>query len=291
MKGVGSIVYILSIVAEMVDEERYRPKAVQAIQQITDDKIISDETYDIVEGSAGTLLGLLAYYDRFGDKDVLNRAVSCGNHLLRERTSILDHRVWKTVQDSPYTGFAHGSSGIAYALCRLGVTADESRFIQAAQEAMSFEAALFSPDQMNWKTSAKSSNCLDRWCHGRTGIALSRIGIADELGDESLLSDAEAALYRTAQATPSPYDNVCCGNFGRIEALLHGSQYTDLDRSAATELAGRCLARWERDNEVHLPGHDSSFVNPTFFNGLSGVAYTLLRLKHYDELPCVLLLE
>ncbi len=291
MKGVGSPVYALSVAAELVDEETYRPKARKAIRQVTREKIADDDTFDVVEGSAGTLLALLAYYDRFGDEEALNRALVCGERLLQGRMVAGDYRVWKTTQDTPSTGFAHGSSGIAYALGRLGAAADEPRFIEAAHEALSFESELFSSNQTNWMESPEYPDYQDRWCHGRTGIALSRIGLAKELGDESLLVDAEAALSETANATPAPFDNVCCGNFGRVEALIEGSRHTDLDRTTATELAGRCLARRDRDGALALPGHDSSFVNPTFFNGLSGVVYTLLRSQEPDTLPCALLLE
>lgn len=292
INGSGSVVYALSVVAELVDEDTYRPVAMTAVKQITEADIWADDTFDVMEGSAGMLLGLLAYYDRFGDETALTRALACGERLLDGRVSVGDAHVWETVdQNAPCTGFAHGSSGIAYALSRLGVTADEPRFIEAAREALSFESRLFSSTRTNWQDTVEHTDFQDRWCHGRTGIALSRLGMADDLEDETLLADAEAALTATASATPAPYDHLCCGNFGRVEALLAGSQRTDLERTAATELASRCLARRDWNGALSLQGHDSSFVNPTFFNGLSGVVYTLLRLGNCDTLPCVLLLE
>lgn len=59
----------------------------------------------------------------------------------------------------------------------------------------------------------------------------------------------------------------------------------------ARELAGRCLARHEQDGEFALLGRTWSAGNPGFFKGLSGAAYTLLRLRNPDELPSVLLFE
>jgi type 2 lantibiotic biosynthesis protein LanM len=292
INGNGSVVYVLSTVAELVDEDAYRTDAMKAVKQITEADIQADDTFDVMEGSAGTLLGLLAYYDRFGDEKALKRALVCGERLLEGRTTVEDAHVWETTdQNALSTGFAHGSSGIAYALSRLGTTADEPKFVEAAREALSFESRLFSSMRTNWQDSVEGAKFQDRWCHGRTGIALSRLGMADELGDETLLADAKAALAATASATLAPYDHLCCGNFGRVEALLAGSRRTDLERTLATELASRCLARRDRDGVLSLQGHDPSFVNPTFFNGISGVAYTLLRLRNPDTLPCVLLLE
>lgn len=106
-----------------------------------------------------------------------------------------------------------------------------------------------------------------------------------------LLSDASATLSATAQANGSSVDNLCCGNFGRVEALIVAARRGDRDMTDAMELAGRCLTRREQDGTFSLPGHSSSFVNPTFFKGVTGVAYTLLHLRNPDALPSVLLFE
>ncbi|MFH5801868.1 lanthionine synthetase LanC family protein [Haladaptatus sp. CMAA 1911] len=81
------------------------------------------------------------------------------------------------------------------------------------------------------------------------------------------------------------------GNFGRIESLLFASINVDSDVGFARKYASQCIARRETNLRFHLPGHTESFVNPTFFNGLSGISYTLLRLRHPSAFPSVLLLD
>ncbi|WP_276301181.1 type 2 lanthipeptide synthetase LanM family protein [Halorussus lipolyticus] len=294
-QGIGSVVYVLSVVADLLDDDRYREAALAAAETVTDEPIADADSLDVVDGIAGTLLGLLAYHERFGgsgDGAVLEWAADCGDRLLDARTEVEGHRVWETTEDEvPYTGFAHGSSGIAYALARLAAATDESRYAEAAREALDFESELYSPDQANWPRFAGVEDYQDRWCHGRAGMALARIGIGTHLGDDALLAEASDALAETGTAEPSNLDNLCCGNFGRTEALLVGARRADCDEALAPELANRCLARRERDGALSLPGHHREFVNPTFFDGASGPAYALLRLRNPEELPCVLLLE
>mgnify|MGYP000406884682 FL=1 len=131
----------------------------------------------------------------------------------------------------------------------------------------------------------------DSWSRGRCGIALSRIGIAEGLGDETVLDAADATLSTIATTDPSPEETLCCGNFGRIETLLVGSRRAGGDIETATELLGRCLAKHDRENDTVQRKTVQPITSPSFFWGGSGIAYTLLRIRYPDELPCVLLLE
>jgi len=302
MQGIGSVVYVLSVVADLLDDDRYREAALAAAETVTPERVADANRFDVVDGVAGTLLGLLAYYERYGGENgrdgdrILRRAADCGDRLLDARTDVDGYRVWETTSDEvPYTGFAHGSSGIAYALARLAAATDDEgdadRYADATRGALDFESSLYDPSRTNWRQAATRESFEDRWCHGRTGMALSRIAIGELLGDDALVADAREALAATAADDGASLDNLCCGNFGRVEALLVGARRAGCDDALAADLAGRCLARRERDGLLSLPAHDSSFVNPTFFDGVAGPSYTLVRLRNPDRFPCVLLLE
>lgn len=290
--GIGSVIYGLSVVADLLGDRRYRRRAEDAVELVTDDRLAADEDFDVMDGSAGTLLGLLAHRDRFGGSAALERARACGDRLLGGRTEVGGHRVWLTNADQPLTGFSHGSAGIAYALARLAAVTGESRYAEAVREALAFEAELYDPDRANWAHGWSSRDRYhDRWCHGRSGVALARMGIAEALGESVLPTRPEEVLSATAESEPKRVDDLCCGNFGRVETLLAGARRAGGDRSDAVELAGRCLARRERGGALSLPGRTWSAGNPMFYKGLSGAVYTLLRVRDPDGLPCVLLLE
>ena len=87
---------------------------------LSDDLIAADQALDVVGGTAGAALGLLALYEAVPDPKVLARAVTCGQHLIETRTATeTGHRAWVTEDGLRTTGFSHGTAGIAYALLRL----------------------------------------------------------------------------------------------------------------------------------------------------------------------------
>src|SRR3989442_11043245 len=126
--GLGSVVYALTRLSQFLDEPELLTDAQAAANLITPDLIARDHLLDVFVGTAGTLLGLLALYAVSPSEDLLDRAVWCGEHLLRARTlSKADCRAWPTMGGRHTTGFAHGTAGIVYALLRLyTVTGDAS---------------------------------------------------------------------------------------------------------------------------------------------------------------------
>ena len=306
MVGIGSVVYALSTVAGLLDTEAsglldaeaYLDVATDAAALVTDELIEDDDTYDVIRGSAGTLLGLLACHRRSGERQPLDRAVACGQRLLDARVTVDGHRVWRTIDETPLTGFSHGASGIACALVRLSEATGNRVYADAALEALAYENDHYSADRRNWPDlrAEGGERYPDQWCYGRSGIGLGRLDLVDRLADDNparsrLFEDAERAFAATSATELDELDNVCCGTFGRVEFLLEGQRRLGGRPDDARALAGRCLARRERAGSLSQIGHFEETVNPTFFHGVTGVAYTLLRLCDPEALPCVLLLE
>jgi type 2 lantibiotic biosynthesis protein LanM len=289
IRGLGSIVYTLSVIAELTGERVYADHALEVTRLFSPSRIGVHNSFDIMDGGAGAVSGLVAMYERFPHEEVLDLAVDCGERLLAERSRIDGNDVWMTQGDVPGVGFAHGQSGIAYALARLtSVTGDEC-YASAALDAISFE------DTYLAKASSHESISIEQgqepeWCSGPTGLALARFAIGDLLADNSLRSRGEAMLEQIADSKLHPMDNVCCGNFGRVEALLYADRRVDQDLSPR-EVAGGSLRRYEQQGYFCLPGHAQSLPNVSFFDGISGVAYSLLRVASPEQLPCVPLLE
>lgn len=254
-----------------------------------------DESFDVLSGSAGALLGLLALYETTGSERVLALAIETGDHLLEHRTVRRGHRVWLTVSGRALTGFSHGAAGIAYALARLHAASTERRFRDAALEAVGYERAWFDRDHGNWpdlrpEGSRDPAGFCVKWCHGAAGIAIGRVGMLRYSPLEGARDEIEVAVRTTAARLVQREDHLCCGNFGRIEALLVASQaIPDTPWRDQARQAAATIVHDRRRNGFHVNGLGER-ENPSFFQGMSGIGYQLLRLAR-PELPSVLLLE
>ncbi|MBF0132581.1 MAG: type 2 lantipeptide synthetase LanM family protein [Magnetococcales bacterium] len=304
--GLGSIVYGLSAIGALVEDQRYIAMAADFAELITPDKIVEDPYYDLISGAAGALLGLLRLHRETGDVRHFEGALACGQHLLKSRVETPSgHRVWKTNPFSWLAGAAHGQAGIAYSLIRLYSRTGDGRFLDAAHNASLFEETLFDPRAHNWPVLLPRKEAPNpdkpffktQWCHGAPGIAVSNLGSARFLPDNSeiyhfYVNSGRKALATTVDFGVREMDNLCCGNAGRMETLLVGKEYLGAHGSAnlGKNMAGLILDRAQTLNGLQLfMDLPSSLCVPGLFQGSAGIGYQLLRLAHPELLHSILL--
>jgi type 2 lantibiotic biosynthesis protein LanM len=299
MTGLGSIVYALVRSARLLDDDELLADALRAADLITPDLVAADEHLDVMSGSAGALLGLLAVHGETGERSVLERATLCGRLLLARRVVTGEGtRAWQTMGDRPLTGFSHGAAGIAYALLRLGAVTSDDAFVAAASEGIGYERSVFSSAVGNWPdlrptALGREPTFVVRWCHGAAGIGLARLGGIELLDTDEVRQDVDAALAATHRCDGHDVDHLCCGNFGRIELLLQGGQKLrrpELNETA-TRMAAWSMARAGRVGAYRLDGELGGAQSPSLFRGTAGIGYQLLRLAAPDTLPSALLME
>lgn len=288
--GIGSVLYGLSVIGTLIDEESLLDEAITLANVLPDDRSESVEA-DVSNGLAGTMLGLLAAYDRTGDSGLLRSATVIGDRLLDSRVEVRDGvQIWDSSDSHPpLTGFAHGVSGIAYSLLRLGETADAPRYCDAAIEALAYERSAYSEADGNWPDFRDSdgSTYLDAWCHGRTGIGLARLGMESYTSHESVSVGIERACENFPMEL-APEDNLCCGNAGRTEFLLEANRRGYDTSGNPRDLLAKLLARKSRDGGYTLPTGADVTTDPTLFDGIAGIGYTTLRVIDPETLPCLL---
>lgn len=299
--GCGSIVYTLVRISHFLGEPSLINDAREVAVHISTETIATDTGLDVFSGAAGAILGLLALYDSIGEQWVLDRAIACGQHLLRSRVQTpRGHRVWRTRSVAkPLTGFAHGAAGIAYALLRLFERTNDASFKAAAVEGIAYERSLFISSAGNWPDLRESDSLHEEhemhrtaWCHGAAGIALARLGGLALLDDEDIRSDIVIGLETTQRFGAGGFDHLCCGGMGRVDVLIEGSRRLGRPEllKAAHQQAGRAVRRAQRAGGYRTQS-GLGMVDPGFFSGTGGIGYTLLRLAHSESLPSVLLWE
>ena len=289
--GFGSLIYAGVKIGQLLELELPIADATRIAELISPSLIAQDTAYDIVSGGAGAILGLLALYGETGFRAILDKAILCGQHLLKHQNAAGG---WINFYPVPLTGFSHGAAGIAYALLRLYAVTGDVAYKDAAVRAVAYENSVFSKEAGNWPDLRYSpeSKFMTSWCHGAPGIGLARLGGLSILDTEEIRQDIEVALLSTHQYSKKGVDNLCCGEFGRLETLLVGATRLarpDLLESARSRAAQRIATARASGGYQLFPNLPPTAFMPTFFLGASGIGYSLLRLAYPDSLPSVLL--
>jgi lantibiotic modifying enzyme len=299
MVGLGAFVYSFLLISKWLDEPDLGAEAAELATLVTPERIAADGSLDVVYGCAGALLALLAL-DRVAPQarkglTPLERALACGEHLLRRRVAVAGQpRAWPVRERPPSCGFAHGAAGISYALARLFERTGERSFRDAAEEGTAFERLSYEPERRNWRLAGPAGTpvFLTWWCRGAPGIALGRAGMRRLLDGPQMRAELRSALATTATCPDAVRDFLCCGNLGNADILLYAHQALGGERlrAAAEAIAWRALSRSRANGGRYCWSVADSFA-PSFFKGAAGVGYVLLRLARPSLLPCVLLLE
>jgi lantibiotic modifying enzyme len=230
---------------------------------------------------------------------VLEKAIACGEHLLRQpRQGEVGTRSWVGLGagETCLTGFSHGAAGFDYALSSLASASGRQDFEQAAQECRAYEDSCYDKSVLNWsdlRSANKGALLPSQWCHGAVGIGLARIASshANQSQQVALTQDIRHAVENTMVKWPQVVDTLCCGTLGSIEFLAEASQFLKqptLGHLSTQRLAQIIANRNEQGDYAWNTG--GAAFNLGLFRGLSGVGYTILR-KLSPELPNLLIWE
>jgi type 2 lantibiotic biosynthesis protein LanM len=270
LTGLGSIIYALTRVGKLLDEEAVLETAQAAAALANLHSFDGDSSLDIFNGRAGAILGLLSLYEIKRDPVLLETAVCFGNRIPKSYEPSTDR-----------IGFAAGPAGLAHALLRLYTATNEQRFLNSAQELM----------PACWLEQHRGA--LDvSWRTGCAGIGLAGLDTLAALDRNKAHSTVETALGLCLSASLSGPDQVCSGIAGRLDFLAEAAErgYGSHLLTAARKQAGACIIRAQRNSGFYLHPHlPAGAFLPGFYEGLAGIGYEFLRLAFPGKLPSVLL--
>jgi lantibiotic modifying enzyme len=284
------------------------------------DELLSDPRssgHDMISGSAGTIVGLLAAGRRLEPVDprrqrLLAAAVAEGDALCDSSRRFADGWWWGDTAPG-LCGLAHGASGPALALIELHHATREPRYRVAAAEAVRYERGWFDRAQCGWPDlrgadaagllAGAPAPCPALWCHGAVGIGLVRLRGYELVGDYGALAEAGAALAAAhaatwralapeASGTFASNASLCHGAAGAIELLVCAAVALGRDEHllAARHLVDMLLERTAATGGLWtcgVPGGDST---PGLMLGLAGIGATLLHVADPAAYPPVGLL-
>lgn len=283
--GLPSVIYALTRASALLESPDLLQVALDLSKLITPEHIKGDKKYDVLGGTAGCALVLTKLFRCTGDQRVAELARACGDHLLKNRQEVLPGlHAWMTIQGQPLAGFSHGAAGIALSLVRLSEVFGDRRFKHAAEEAVIYENTLFDKAHHNWpnllsRNKQGKPGLWNAWCHGAPGIGLARLAMMSGAEDHQGMRDINESIIAASEQPLNPVDHLCCGTLGRLDTLVEAglrlgrSDMLDRARRITAQIVTRAKAR-----NAYSIGHQDTFYIPSFFQGMSGIGYQLLRM-------------
>jgi lantibiotic modifying enzyme len=252
-----------------------------------------DEAYDVLTGRAGAIVPLLALARRTADDRWLRMAAQLGDRLCELAQRKGDGAFWRTaLLPEGMGGFAHGATGIGWALAKLARETSHEPYAQMAQAAFAFEEALFDQEEQNWVDlrGLEGAKTAAAWCHGSVGIGLAHLDLDPGLANPATRHILRRAAAATRRLGLGWNHCACHGDLGSWELLEHA-----ITRGEGPD--GLTLVRLREllltSLEDHGPccGLTRDAFPPGLMPGLGGIAYQLLRMHPDHELPSILTLE
>lgn len=280
--NLGITLYGLTKAGELLGEPEWIQVA-RRLGSVMDERVIgASRSASLNQGTAGTLLGLLALATHDTTGRSWEQAIECGRQLLVGPLAQASTSRDQTAGAPGKAGVASGIAGIAYALVRLAEATRDPTWLGPALQAM--------------QTVHDANNNIElngSWCEGIVGIGLVCLRCPALSTRPEATATIDAALTVAMTAPLGGLDTLCCGTFGRVELLLEASRRL---RRPELGAAATALARQAIDAAAATGGYrlfarlPRSVFSPALFYGQAGIGYTLLRLQD-PSLPSLLLFE
>lgn len=298
-QGFGGIVWALAHLGHLWKD----PEILAAAERLAERFpaiLEQDEDLDLIGGSAGAILGLLALYEACGSKRVLEIAAQCGERLLDRAEPWGPGLGWRTrlATEKPSAGISHGVGGIALALTRLGAVTGDRRFLNAGLAGFAGERERFWSDLERMlhgnpgEEPPPESTVALAWCYGAPGVGLSRLEAypyaRSAAEREALRREIDQAVRRTLDRGPGQNHCLCHGDLGNLDFLLQAQESFPSPELAAgiQRFLEIVLASLDRDG--WLCGTRGNIDSPGLMNGFAGIGLGLLRMLAPERVPSVL---
>lgn len=296
--GHGSLIWTWLALHEVLQREELVERAIACAEVLEHTGFDGDQRFDLLDGASGTLVPLVDLAHITGQRRWLDLAVQAAMHL--ERAAIVDARGvrWPSVlAKEPIVGFAHGSTGIGWALARLtlseaGSPADRWRWSVLADGAFRFQDSLYDASLGNWLDPRQLSReaTFHTWCNGSVGVGLAACDLYARTHDPRHRRTMRRAVA-ASQGQWGASHTLCHGDLSLWELLVRADtldpEYCAIYRD---ELTAQVVSGME-EHHGFVGGLARDAFTPGLMTGLAGAVHGLTRMHPECELGSPLLLE
>ncbi len=293
--GAGAFIYLTYTLYKITGEREYLDILLKTYETMNKEDI-APQAQDVIVGVAGTIIM------------TLDIAKTIHDRLIEEKIDMLAEKLYDDIKKgsfTPMTGLAHGYSGWAWALIKYGAEKKKKEYIDLGMEQIKKENEFFCREHGGWRDVRYPKEFISfrYWCHGSAGIAVARIKIREilercvEFSDEKWIDmlnhDIDFVMQQILSETFFENDQnygLCHGVAGQIDAVLVMNKYlkkTELDDAIKTETE---FFLNKLKNAPIKTGDPQIMDDERFMNGVSGIAYEVLRIID-PEIPTILGME
>ncbi|WP_406301205.1 type 2 lanthipeptide synthetase LanM family protein [Streptomyces sp. NBC_00885] len=290
--GAASQVWTWMALHRVLGQDWLLERAAERALLLAEGRLVEDDVeVDLLNGAAGGVVPLLNLAAATGEDRWLGAAAHIGRRLTALATVDASGARWTTrLNPEGIGGFAHGATGMGWALTRLalsdaGSAAERRGWTNLAERAFAYQESLYEPEHGNWRDVrvGAEEDFFTSWCHGSAGVGVGMLDLHRRAGDPAHLDMAQRAARACAAEGFGWSHTLCHGDLGLWEFLtsLNFGDLSDLDAEILTGLEQR----------GPVGGLAREAFSPSLMSGLSGVLHTLLRMHPAATLPNPLLLD
>ena len=300
--GAGGLMYALSKIYQISNNISIQ-KFVEFLDMSVNKLIKKDEYYDVLSGSAGCILSLIAAYGVFKNKKFIQTGHKCAEHLVKNFTLTTAGGGWYNhlSKSTLLGGFSHGVTGIGYSLAKFSAISNEKKYLHYVNQAFDYEDSLYDSSSNNYIDLREEKACHDDhsdytgWCNGSLGIGLARL----DLLKHNTLANRKKQFYREIPRFIDKIivtgfnwnDSLCHGNAGSLEYLYQVSEYYPEYYSKSDFLKLLTILEKKVLSAGYRNGTYFNLFDPGLMVGSIGLAYQLLRFKNPQKVGNILLLN
>ena len=316
------VAYALVNAGELTGENLYIKMAIDIVKDCENFTTYEGYNYDVLSGAAGAIIGLMHIHKASKDEMILTKIDFFLNDLLNTMNFSMDEGIhWfrnpNMIRD--LNGLSHGATGMTFLFLEVGRYFRNETYYSLGRQSLLYENKYFNKEMSNWLDFRKiktrdeikkdlisfvdnpisndifSEANFVAWCHGATGIGLSRTRGHQILREEDFFWGIKAANECISR-------KILTGNSDDTFTLCHGLLGDALSLHISNlylQIVGVCevidkiknqVITFIKENKFYISGYPKAKVNDrSLFMGDAGIAYALLRLTVETEKENILL--
>lgn len=252
-----------------------------------------DDSFDFLIGSCGAIFLFYQLYRNSGDARYLELTERCADHLCSHVNPIgNDMASWSAHKFLSLGGFSHGTASYSVGLLLAYDLLKKPVYFDLFEKALHYDRSLFSEERRQYRDNRHYPEVVysHSWAHGSGGIGLSRLLMAELLPDyPGLKQEIDVCRANTEQVIDANITYSVSGGFaGNIELLRAFNRYCGVDNGYLDGIIQQRVAYYlEEPRRLETDNHHIQLL---FNQGISGLAYALMRSLSPETLPSLLTL-